>query len=895
MTRAMIRCTSLPPSVMRRVPLGRRRTRDLPSRWVVLAVALLAATLVKAQGIADPARWPVLEASTPPDPRIEAFVEDLRNKMTVEEKVGQLIQADIASITPDDLRTYHLGSVLAGGNAAPGGDVRASAQRWLDLTDEFYRSSVADIPAGHPPIPVIFGIDAVHGNARIPGATVFPHNVGLGAAHDPKLVERIGRVTAAEVAAIGIDWTFAPTVAVVRDVRWGRSYESYSEDPALVADYAHAMVAGLQGRFGTPDFMAPGHTLASVKHFLGDGGTLAGRDQFDNLAPEAELRDVHGVPYPAALSAGALIVMASYNGWQGVKMHANRSLLTGVLKERWAFPGFVVGDWNGHEEIPGCTRWSCPEVLAAGLDMYMAPDGWRRLYGNLLSQVNSGAIDPARLDDAVTRILRVKAMAGLFTQHPPKDRPATDGLRLIGSPEHRAVAREAVRASLVLLKNNGHVLPLDPRARILVAGPGADDIGMQCGGWTIDWQGSHNHNGDFPGGTSIYAGLKEAVERAGGSVELSVHGDYAERPTAAVVVYGERPYSEFEGDRETLAFSDGSDGILRLLRKLRAAGIPVVSVFLSGRPLWVNPLINASDAFVAAWLPGSEGGGLADVLLQPAAGQPHFEFTGRLSFSWPATAQPASFRPDGSVGGALFARGFGLGLSDRTTLGPLPEAAQSGAARDPANSLFGAGHVTAPWSIYVADAMAEVRLTMRSQASPARAVTATLTDAGVRAQWSGGARGQFRIGGRPADYVNLARDGVALVARYRVEERPTDPVGIGILCEAPYGTREIAGGAVLRVDWSLCGMNRVATIDLTSAFAMPPLHVWQTLRLPLACLARAGADLRNVVAPFMIETRGRLSVIIDDVRLERAATPLRCPVAANGAGPAAAAVGPHAL
>ena len=831
-----------------------------------------------AAGVAHPAEWPSLDAAVRADPAIETMVDELLHRMTLEEKVGQLVQADIASVTPQDLRTYKLGSILAGGNAAPGGDVRAPASRWLDLTDAFFRASVADPSPAHAPVPVLFGIDAVHGHARIPGATVFPHNVGLGAAHDPALIERIGRATAEEVAATGIDWTFAPTVAVVRDPRWGRSYESYSEDPALVAAYARAMVAGLQGRLGTRDFMAPGHTLASVKHFLGDGGTEDGRDQFDNIVPEAVLRDVHGAGYPAALASGALIVMASYNGWQGTKLHANRSLLTGVLKERWAFPGFVVGDWNAQEEIPGCTKYSCPQVLAAGLDMYMAPDSWKRLYQNLLEQTRTGGIDANRLDDAVRRILRVKALAGLFAKPPPRERPETRDPGVIGSRTHRAVAREAVRASLVLLKNNGHVLPLDPHGRILVAGAGADDIGMQCGGWTIDWQGNHNRNTDFPGGTSIYAGIREAVERAGGTAVLSPDGTFTQRPAAAIVVYGETPYAEFQGDRETLEFAPAGSQHLELLRRLRAAGIPIVSVFLSGRPLWVNRELNASDAFVAAWLPGTEGAGIADLLFAAAPGESTHDFTGRLGFSWPATAMPVNHGTVGTAGGALFARGFGLSLHDDRKLARLPENARVPPGRGPVGSLYSFGHVTAPWSIFVADPVAEVRLTMDRQPSPTDAVTALVAAPGVRGVWSGRAMGEFRIGGRADDDSAFATDGTEVVARVRVDVAPTAPVRAGIRCDPPYGTPSPPEGAAPPVEWKLCGTREGALLDVTATLAAARVGTWQTLRIPISCIARLGATLSNVSSLFTIETAGRFAVTVRDVRLAHASGGASCPM-----------------
>lgn len=841
----------------------------------VLACTLVALPAHAESGIADPARWPTLPAALPRDPKVEALIEDVLAHLTPEEKVGQLIQADIASITPEDLQRYPLGSILAGGNSAPGGDVRAPAARWLDLTDAYWRASRAGMGAGHVPIPLLFGIDAVHGHARIPGATVFPHNVGLGAAHDPALIERIGRVTAEEVAATGVDWTFAPTVAVVRDVRWGRSYESYSEDPALVARYAAAMVSGLQGRLGSRDFLAPGHTLGSVKHFLGDGGTRDGRDQFDNPASERELRDVHGAPYPSALSAGALIVMASYNSWQGVKMHDNRSLLTGVLKDRWQFPGFVVGDWNAQEEIPGCTKWTCPEVLAAGLDMYMAPDGWKRLYENLLAEVRSGAVDGARLDDAVRRVLRVKALAGLFDKPAPRDRPEAV-LGRIGSAEHRAVAREAVRKSLVLLKNERHLLPLDPRRHLLVAGPAADDLGMQSGGWTIDWQGTHNHAADFPGGTSIYAGLREAVAEAGGSVEFSADGRYASRPDAAVVVYGEGPYAEFEGDRETLAFSAGDPRPLALLRTLKAAGIPVVSVFLSGRPLWVNPELNASDAFVAAWLPGSEGGGVADVLLQKPTGGVAHEFSGRLPFSWPATADPVRYDASGAVRGALFRRGYGLSVADASRVAHQDEDPHVAPSRLDADVLFDTGHVRAPWSVYVAEPNAQVRLTMASQASPAGAVQASLADGSVRALFSGSGRSEFLIGGRARSFDQLAADGAQVVAEFRVDQPPTRPVSAGVRCEAPYGTRDPPAGTP-KPEWPRCGVSGGAVLDVTAQFARAPKGTWQTLRLPLGCLVAKGADLSHVAAPFAVETQGVFDVRFRSVRLERQGATQGCP------------------
>ncbi len=813
-----------------------------------------------------PDLWPAA-APAPADTATEAFVEQLLAHMSLEEKVGQMIQADIASISPAELRTYKLGSILAGGNAAPGDNVHSTPQAWLNLCDDYYRAALSATVDAHPPIPILFGIDAVHGDAKVVGATIFPHNVGLGAAHDADLVRRIGEATAEEVSATGVNWTFAPTVAVARDVRWGRSYESYSESPQLVAEYAPAMVTGLQGRYGTPQFMSPGHTLSSVKHFLGDGGTLGGRDQGNSVVSEAELSAVHGAAYPAAIKAGALIVMASYNSWNGVKMHANHYLLTDILKGRLGFRGFVVGDWNAHEEIPGCTKYRCAAAILAGVDMLMAPDSWRDLYKNTLAEARSGEIPQTRIDDAVRRILRVKAIAGLFERAAPKeDAPAADFARL-GSAAHRALAREAVRKSLVLLKNDHHTLPLNPRARILVAGDGADSIGMQSGGWTLDWQGDHNSNADFPGATSIFGGIRAAVTAAGGTAVLSKDGRTAEKPDAAVVVFGEGPYAEYQGDRENLEYSPNDAHELELLRRLHASGVPTVAVFLSGRPMWVNPQINASDAFVAAWLPGSEGEGVADVLFS-AAGREQYDFTGRLAFSWPRTAMPVSFDAAGNVSGALFPRGWGLdyrSTADSPRLSEDPRIPPHWAA--PRGSLFRAGHVTAPWSIFVADDLAEVHLTTARQESPQHAVVAALVPDGSSIAWAG-QDGLFTISGRPSDLRPQAKQGYAIDLRYRVDRVPDQEVKIGLRCAEP-----------------LCGTHGGAMLDATRAFKDVPPGNWHSLSIPLSCFTAAGADLSKVAAPFAVETSGHFGLTISEVRLAKAggsfakagAPPPRCP------------------
>ena len=596
-------------------------------------------------------------------PEVENAVAALLARMSLEEKVGQVIQAEIGHVTPDDVRRYRLGSILNGGGSHPGGKRRTSPAEWLALADAFYDASM-DTSGGGQAIPLIWGSDAIHGHNNVTGATIFPHNIALGATRDAELIRRIGEATATEILVTGLDWTFAPTVAVVRDDRWGRTYEGYSEDPEVVRACAGAMVRGLQGDPRSAGFLDGHHVIATAKHFLGDGGTVGGRDRGDTASSEEELRDIHAAGYVAALDAGVQTVMASYSSWHGRKMHGFQELLTGVLKDRMGFDGFVIGDWNGHGLLPGCSDGDCPEAINAGVDMFMAPDKWRALYRHTLAEVKSGAIPVARLDDAVRRILRVKMRAGTFTRGRPSSRPLAGRTELFGSPEHRALARQAVRESLVLLKNSGRLLPLRRDLKVLVAGDGADDIGMQCGGWTISWLGDGNTNADFPGGSSIWDGIREAVESAGGTATLSRDGRFDGRPDVAIVVYGEHPYAETEGDRDTLEFRSGRHGGVKLLNRLKAAGVPVVSVFLSGRPLSVNGELNASDAFVAAWLPGSEGRGVADMLFRAADDSVAHEFTGRLSYSWPRSPQQGAVNRGDPRYDPLFPFGFGLTVAN---------------------------------------------------------------------------------------------------------------------------------------------------------------------------------------------------------------------------------------
>jgi beta-glucosidase len=630
---------------------------------LALLCCVRAAPAAAAGAGAHPASWPRAHSAGLVEPDSERLVSGLMRRMTLAEKVGQTIQADIGSITPEDLRRYPLGAVLAGGQSTPEAGGNRTPAAWLALARALRAASTEARP-GHIPIPILFGIDAIHGNNAVAGATVFPQNIGLGAAHDAALVERIGAATAQQMAVVGMDWTFAPSVSVPQDLRWGRSYESYGQDPALVALNAAALVHGLQGDPDGNHKVQNAHVAATAKHFIGDGGTRDGVDQGDTQASERELIRVHAPGYVAAIDAGVMSVMASFSSWQGVKVHANASLLSGVLKGQLGFEGFVVSDWDGYGQIPGCSTTRCAAALMAGIDMLMAPDGWKLLFEHTLAQVRAGQITRARLDDAVRRILRVKARLGLFDEA----RPWEGRFDLLASAGQRALARSAVRASLVLLKNSRQLLPIHSSAQVLVAGDGADDIARQCGGWTLGWQGSGQGNAGFPNGESIYAGIRAALAAGGGSAQLAADGSYSVRPDVAIVVFGERPYAERAGDLRSIDYQHGERRDLALLQRLRAAGIPVVSVLLSGRPLDVDPEIDASDAFVAAWLPGSEGGGIADVLIGDSHGVPRQDFSGTLSFDWPASAAAAT-------PAAEFARGYGLHYPAGTTQGCNPACA----------------------------------------------------------------------------------------------------------------------------------------------------------------------------------------------------------------------------
>lgn len=790
-----------------------------------------------------PETWPVLNVPSL-DPVIEQRVTDIMAKMTLEQKVGQVIQADSDSVTPEEVKQYRLGSVLSGGNSAPGDQPYADAEDWLAAADAYFEASI-DPEGVEIAIPIIWGIDAVHGHANLTGATVFPHNIGLGATRDPDLIEQIMQVTASELIVSGHDWTFAPTLAVPRDDRWGRTYEGFSEDPEIVASYADRIVYGLQGRPGTATFFDETRVISSAKHFLGDGGTTHGVDQGDTAIEEAELRDVHATPYLPAIEADVKTIMASFNSWNGKKMHGYREMLTDVLKGRMGFNGFVIGDWNGHGQIPGCTNTDCPESFMAGVDMYMAPDSWKGIYESLLAAVQSGEVPMARLDDAVRRILRVKVQAKIFEKAKPSKRRGAGAVELLGSDAHRDIARRAVRESLVLLKNNASTLPIDGRKTVLVVGEGADSISKQAGGWTLSWQGGGHANSEFPKGETILDGIREAVGAAGGRVIYDPSATSNVIADVVIAVYGEDPYAEFQGDRDNLDFEPKSFDT-RKLETYRDRGMPVVSVFLSGRPLWVNPELNASDAFVAAWLPGTEGGGIADVLFQT---EPNFDFTGRLSYSWPAKATDFDNNFGSENYAPLFPLGYGLSYaqpSDNMKAFSEDSGLNENLSAEQGD-VFRRGRTLAPWKAYLVGDDGTWVL-FNGTGANVDGLSATRSDhlaqedgIALRAS-SSGAGLAFMPEGKTVNWSTDAASGKALA--FALKSDAGSQLEIGFVCR----------------DGSACAAAETITVSPGD---------WHEVKIPLSCFA-SQIDLRDITSALLFTINGAANIGIADIRLVNA-------------------------
>ena len=847
-----------------------------------IALAALGAVL-PAPGAARPPAAPI-RGALPRDATQEAEIRAIVAGMTLPQKVGQMTQPDIRAITPDEVRTYYIGAVLNGGGAWPDKNQQASRADWLALADRWWAASMSTDMAVK--VPVIWGTDAVHGNNNVHGMTLFPHNIGLGAAHDPALVERIGEAVARQVRATGIDWTFAPTVAVVRDDRWGRTYEGFSEDPAIVAAYAGRYVTGLQGRFdpaGRPT------VVATAKHFLGDGGTDMGVDQGENKTPLADLLRIHGAGYVSAIAAGVQTVMASFSSWtftgrddtgralafSNVKNTGNRYLLTDLLKTRWGFDGFVVTDWDAIGQVSfvdaqgrthACATDSCPAAIDAGVDMVMVPFDWKSFIAHTIASVQAGEIPMARIDDAVTRILRVKMRAGLFHVVDGASVSTKPSLRAgaqdAAAANPRALAREAVARSLVLLKNDHATLPLARGGRVLVVGRAADSLPDLAGGWSITWQGTGTTNADFPAGDSILAAVRDAVGDANVTYSADARDVDVRAYQAVLAVIGETPYAEGAGDIRrsgTLEHARRHPEDLALLERVSGRGVPVATVLLSGRPLWVNREIDRSDAFVAAWLPGTEGKGIADVLFRHADGGVT-DFQGRLSYSWPRTACQTAVDKGDAGYHPLFAYGYGLTYAKpHAALGRLDESPQPGRCGRPeaaaTDDLVVFQQVENPrfhldigspegWRVPLGDDLNAVVATRDGHARAETAQVNVQQDA-RKVAFSGEA--QFAAdSSRPQDLSGFQAAEAALAFDVVVDEPP-------------------AGAVRVRID---CGFPCSGQVDATQGLLALPLHKRATVRIPLQCFVDQGVDLSSVDTPFAIDTRQAFTASFANIRWE---------------------------
>ena len=587
--------------------------------------------------------------------------EEILEQLTLTQKAAQLIQAEISNISFEDIRRFGIGSVLNGGGSYPEGRRAATVDEWRDYASKL-RDASLDTASGGAGIPIVWGTDAVHGHNNVRGATLYPHNIGLGATRNPELIRAIGEATAAAVAATGIDWIFGPTVAQAQDLRWGRSYESYSDDSELVSRYAYQLVEGIQSR----------GLAATAKHFIGDGGTDRGIDQGNTTLDDDTLMAVHGSGFEGAIAADVLSVMATFNSVMGEKVHGSSRILTDLLRSQLKFQGLVVSDWNGIAQVSGCSNAQCPQAFNAGIDMSMTPQDWQSLLDNLVTNVERGEISEARLDEAVLRVLRFKERLGLLSASYEIGRGIPTST--VGNSEHRQLARRAVRESLVLLKNNDAALPLRPTQKILLLGAAADSLPHQAGGWSVTWQGTGTSNADFPGGTTIKGALEAALADGGGMLHYSASGSPSDDidPDAVIVVLAEDPYAEGAGDRPDLDWAGSRSTPLETAQQWREKGVPVITLFLTGRPLWINPEINQSDAVITAWLPGTEAAGITDVLMTDASGAIQHNFTGTLPFPWPGGAvHPADSSL--AVEAALFPRGYGLSYDDDTAIAALSE------------------------------------------------------------------------------------------------------------------------------------------------------------------------------------------------------------------------------
>lgn len=841
--------------------------------------------------------WPAIRSAIQKDEAIERQIVEILAQMTLEEKVGQMIQPDLREVTPEEAKTYKLGSLLNGGGGWPDDNKYATAEDWAKESDKYWLALEEAYADRGFNIPFMWATDAVHGHNNVFKATVFPHNIGLGAANNPDLIYEIGQATAEEIVATGLDWTFAPTVASPRDYRWGRVYEGYSEDPEIIYQYASQMVEGIQG--GSEGLAGDRNVISNVKHWVGDGGTKDGVDRGENHYSEEYLRNIHATGYFAGLNGGAQVVMSSFNSWHdeanydqaeggdyNKKLHGSKYLITDVLKNKMGFDGIVVTDWNGQGELNNCSASDCPAAVNAGNDVFMvtARSDWQAFYTNVIAQVKDGIISMTRIDDAVSRILRVKLRANLWEKPMPSERTLAGQQELLGSAEHRALAREAVSQSLVLLKNEGRILPLVSDQQILIAGSAINNIQKQTGGWSLTWQGDENTiEDDFPGATTMQMALKSVV----GSENIITDMSEATENTVAVVVIGEDPYAEMFGDiksNKTLEFSTlkaSYQADLDKVKELKAAGLKVVTIFYSGRPLYVNEEINNSDAFIAAWLPGTEAGGITDVLFN----KDNKDFTGRLSYSWPMKKcsttinrvasnivdyeTPATEQDITGEHKPLFPYGYGLSY--------LSAVSSTTASENDLNNLdldsrdFGCGQdapdngiATTNMEIFGREASGEFVARMGGAANG----------------WAGlevSNGSETAIGGLATKPINYLHQQDALNAIF-------DGTDVAQLYFQTEGEKTIDKNAYNNADSTLqfdIKMIKAPTEDVTLAMhcewpclgdikvndALPAVSTeWTTLKFPLTCFAEQGMEYSMLNTALLLTTTGEMAFDLGEIR-----------------------------
>ncbi|MDA7735283.1 exo 1,3/1,4-beta-D-glucan glucohydrolase [Gammaproteobacteria bacterium] len=784
----------------------------------------------------------------------DMMINNLLKKMTLEQKVGQIIMPDIDEVSPAEAKAYQLGTFLNGGGKFPNKNKNSSINDWKKLSKAYYDASpVVDGIV----IPILWGTDAVHGHNNVIGATIFPHNIGLGSTMNPDLIKSIGEAVAKEVLSTGIPWTFAPTIAVPQNDLWGRTYEGYSENSELVSLLGKAMIIGLQGE--GDEFLDTNHVLATAKHFLGDGGTKNGVDQGNTIISEQKLRDIHGRPYFDAINSCIQTVMASFNSWNGQKAHGSEYLLNNILRDQMGFKGLVVGDWNGHGQVPGCSKESCPESFNAGVDIFMAPDEWKLLYSNTLRQVKEGIISEERLNQAVKNILSVKYLLGMFDGRKPHEYP----FNYIGDASHKDIARQAVRESIVLLKNNNKTLPISSNKHILVIGQSANKITKHMGGWTITWQGRENTNDEFPNSLSIFDAIKLKAESIGSTVEFSSNALYNKKPDLVIFVYGEDPYAEGDGDRNNLFYRNQDKYFKNYMEEINNQKISSVSLFISGRPLIINEELNLSDAFVQLWLPGSAIEGVTDVIFTDKENNVSHDFKGRLSYSWPKISSQYELNFGDENYDPLFEYKYGLTYKDNTFIdtinieGAIPAASEVtlfvGSAYPSYREVISYFDASKNENIYEGISSdifehlkSDITISKFDFKKQDDAKTINFGNKDIFKSWE-------IASGSSEDLTYMNQGAIQLVIRPK--KIGNQKISFNIACSKSQETID-------KTNSSICYQS----FDLSNNLSSNTLNTWQVIEIPLACLQVDNFDITSITSRASIATQGNWIIDVHSLK-----------------------------